>query len=142
MVVPTVIELEILKNTYRDGIFTQTVPLVVDSDTEIIVGAVHKEDFKQVLWQFTNDGANGLDFQFYAAAVDDLSHGTNKPFSPPPDYDGTTTTWFAVPNGGASVDTIDSDSRIITDNWTWVMITVKRTTSGQDTSGFLQIRGE
>lgn len=44
MVAQTVNEiiLDVLKNTYRDGIFTKTVPFGPTTDTEIVVGAIHK----------------------------------------------------------------------------------------------------
>lgn len=142
MVVPTVIELVRLKNTFRDGIFTKTVPLVVDDDAEIIVGAVHKEDFNKLLFQLSNTGANSFDFAFYAVGIDDLSHGTDVPPAPPPDYDGTNLLWAVIPNNTGAVPTINSVSQTITDNWTWVLITVKRTTAGQSTTGNLYIRGK
>lgn len=142
MVVPNVLELAVLNNTYRDGVFTSTVPLTVDNDAEIIVGAVHKEDFKKLLFQFSNEGANSLDFAFYATGLDDLSNGKDVPFSPPPDYDGSNLIWAVIPNNAGTVTALNSFPQTITDNWTWVLITVKRTTAGQSTTGNLYIRGE
>lgn len=142
MVVPIVIELVRLKNIFRDGIFTKTIPLDVNDDSEIIVGAVHKEDFKKLLFQISNDGGNSLDFAFYATAIDDNSHGTDVPFSPPPDYDGTNLIWSVLPNSTGTIPTIDSFPQSITDNWTWVLITVKRTDAGLSTTGSIYIRGE
>jgi len=142
VVVPTIIELTVLKNTFRDGIFTNTTPLVVDDDAEILIGAVHKEDYKKLLFQISNDGGNSLDFAFYGAGIDDLSHGKDVPFLPPPDYDGTNLLWSVLPNSTGTVPTIDSAAQTITDNWTWVLITVKRTIGGQSTTGNLYVRGE
>ena len=90
MAIPDVINLKPLKNTYRDGIFTPETPgqvqgVVVDSDVQVTLGAVHKEDFFKIIWELVNSGINGVDLFFFGAAVDDDSHGTNKPFSPPPD---------------------------------------------------------
>ncbi len=143
MAVPDVIALDIFKNQHRAGIFTTTVPLTVDSDSEILVGVIHKEDYKKLLYQISNEGGvNELDFAFYGAAIDDQSHGTDVPPSPPPDYDGTNKIYFLLPNGIGTVPIDDSVATTVTDNWTWVLITVKRTVSGQDTTGFLYIRGE
>lgn len=144
MVVPDVLTLLVLKNTFRDGIFTLTVPFTVDSDTEVPVGAIHKEDVKKLILQLANLGAtNSFDFQFYGAVVDDQSHGTNKPFSPPPDFDvGNTEAWFPLPNGSGTILPDASDAESVSDNWTWVLLTIKRTTAGQDTTGSVDIRGE
>lgn len=146
MVAETVPEivLIVLKNTYRDGIFTKTIPFGPTTDTEAVVGAVHKEDFAQLLWQLRNTGAtNGVDFMFYAMAEDDESHGTEKPYDAPPDFDPAAHgVWFEVPNFTATVDAEETDARIITDNWTWVLVTVISTVAASPTSGTIYIRGE
>ena len=144
MVVPTVLTLNILKNTFRDGIFTLTESFTVDSGTEVPVGAVHKEDFKKLLFQLANLGPdNSFNFQFYGAAVDDQSHGTNDPFLPPPDFVvDNTEVYFPLPNGSGVVAPDASDAESVSDSWTWVLLTVKRTAAGLDTTGSVDIRGE
>lgn len=143
MAIPDVISLDIFKNQHRAGIFTKTIPLTVDSDTEILVGAIHKEDYKKLLLQHSNAGlTNSFDFAFYGAAIDDQSHGTDVPPSPPPDYDGTNEIYFPLPNGIGVVPPDDSIAMTVTDNWTWILVTVKRTVVGQSTTGSLYIRGE
>ncbi len=145
MVVPTQILLKPLKNTYRDGLFTPQTPslvtdFVVNSDTPVTVGAVHKEDVKKLLFSILNTGANSLDISFFGAGLDDDSHGTEKPFSPPPD--DASIEWVPLPSGTATVPNNGNDARNVTDNWTWVMIQVARTTSGQNAILTLRIRGE
>ncbi len=140
MAPPTVIPLDVLKNTFRDGIFTNTFPFTVNSDTEVDVGVIHKEDFKKVLFQLKNLGVNGFDFVFYGAAVDDTSHGTDVPFLPPPDF--ANGDYFPLPVGTGTINGGDNDARIITDNWTWVLLRVKRTSAGLDTTISLDVRGE
>lgn len=148
MAIPTIINLKPLKNTYRDGIFTvENKSLVtnipVDSDTPVTLGAVHKEDFYKIIWQIINNGINPLDVTFYGAALDDDSHGANGPgnipFSPPPD--DTSNEWLLLPFGTVSVLGGENDGRIVTDNWTWIMIKYARTNAGLDALLTLNIRG-
>ena len=145
MAIPTQIILKPLKNTYRDGLFTpedkNLVTLIpVDSDSQVTIGAIHKEDVKKLLTEIINSGGNPLDIFFYGTSVDDDSHGTNKPFSPPPDENSVV--WFPLPNGTFTINVGLNDSRIVTDNWTWILVRVARTNAGQDTVVTLQIRGE
>jgi len=141
MVVPDIIELSVFRTPMGNPVFAAEVTLTVNSDSEIILGVVHKEDFTKLLFHINNSGSNSLDFQFYAAAKNDIT-SSNMPHDSPPDYDGTTAVWFALPNGSGTVTTLDSDGRVVTDNWVWVLITVKRTTTGLDTNGLLHARGE
>lgn len=148
MAIPTIIELKPLKNTYRDGIFTPenkalVTDIPVNSDNQVTLGAVHKEDFFKIIWQIINNGANPLDIFFYGAALDDDSHGAggpgNIPFLPPPD--DTSNEWLLLPFGTVTVAAGVNDGRIVTDNWTWIMIRYARTNSGQDALLTLNIRG-
>ena len=144
MAIPAIINLKPLKNTYRDGIFTPETPsqvtnIAVDTDAQKTLGAVHKEDFFKIIWQMINNGANPADFFFYGAALDDDSHGTEKPFSPPPDEDSNE--WLLLPFGNITVPAGENEGRIVTDNWTWIMIRIARTNAGQDTNIDLRIRG-
>ncbi len=143
MAVPVVITLveENIKHTLRNGNYSKIVPLVVNSDTEILVGAVHKEEFNKLLFQISNEGVNSLDFAFYGASLDELKTGSSPPSSEPPDYDGTNVIWSTLPNNVGSVLTVASTPQTITDNWAWILITVKRTDTGLDTTGNLHIRG-
>lgn len=139
MTVPNIIDLIAFRTSRGTAIFITEQTLNVNSDAEIIVGAIHKEDFTNLLFQINNSGANSLDFAFYGSAENDIV-ASNLPHEPPPDYDGTTALWTLLPEGTGSVATSNSDARFVSDPWTWILITVKRTTAGQSTTGLLSAR--
>lgn len=143
MAVPDIIELKPLQNQFQDGTFTPDDPnqitgIVVDSDVEVTLGAVHKENFKQLIFEMVNNGGNPADFFYYGTAVDDIV-GTDDPHNPPPDE--ASNQWMALPNGIITIDPNSNDGRIVTDNWTWIMIKIARTTASLDTTVDLRIRG-
>lgn len=143
MAIPQIIELKPLQNQYQDGTFTPEDPnqvsgIVVDSDAEKTLGAIHKENFAKVIFELINQGANPADIFFYGAAIDDIV-GTDDPHNPPPD--DTSNEWFALPNGTVP-GLITNDARIITDNWTWLMIRIARTNAGLSTTLDIRIRGK
>ena len=143
MATPDIIELKPLQNQFQDGTFTPEDPnqvegIAVDTDTQKTLGAIHKENFKQIIFEMLNNGVNPCDIFFYGAAEDDIT-GTDDPHLPPPD--DASNEWFLLPQGTVPIVGGANDARIITDNWTWLMIRIARTNSGQDTTVDIRIRG-
>jgi len=146
MAVPPIIALVIKKNVFQKTIYTLTTTFAVESDTFVDVGALHKEDYAKVIFELINDGANGVDLEFFGTSLDDNSVGPPPPNfnsvseSIPPDF--ATGVYRLLDNGALSIATTLKDARKITDNITWVLIRAKRTTAGQDTSLDIHTRGE
>lgn len=149
MVAPNVLRMEKLHNTFRDGVFSfipiteapfNETDIIISTDTETDFGVIHKEDFKKVLFQFKNLGSNSITLTFYGAAINDIENGTDNPVSPPPDF--STGDYFALPTGVTIIDGNETDARIATDNWTWILIRAKSTNAGQATTAQVIIRGK
>lgn len=140
MVPPPVITLDKLRNELNDRVWTQTVLDTIDFDAETDIGAFHMEDFRKVLIQLHNLlGVNEYDFAFYGYAESDIV-GTDDPHTGPPDF--ATNKWVPLPNGTGVVAVNASASRIVTDNWTWILIRAKRTVAASSTDAAFYIRGE
>lgn len=140
MAPPPIIELENKKNKFRDGIFTQTVDLDSIGDVFADIGAVHKEDFTNLLFQFKNEGANEFDFEFYGTALENIPDTfDDEPKPTPPDFaDGV---YVPLPNGVGTIPASATDGCTSSDVWNWILIRAKLTLAGQATTGKLYIRG-
>lgn len=127
---PTVLTPTPEKNSFRDGIFTATQAIVVtDSFADLV--AILKEDYDKLLLQFKNLGANGFDVEIYGSAEANAA-------DVPPDFD--LEDYTLLPNGAITVATDASDAVSNTDVWTWVLIRVKRSGAGDDTTGSMFVR--
>ncbi len=140
MAPPPIISLNIRKNIFAKTIYTTTFPFAVDSDAEVDVGAIHKEDYAKIIMEFFNTGGNGVDLTIYGTSMDDGSNPPATPPSPPPEF--STEIYRILDNGIFGVSGISSDARKIADNITWVLIRAKRTTAGMDTLLNIFVRGE
>lgn len=135
---PPVITLEILKNKFRDNIFVKTIDLDNLGDTFADIGAIHKEDYKKLLFQIHNEGANDIDVEFFGVAEDDNPPAfDNEPLPVPPDF--ASGKYIPLPNGLSTVST--NTACTLTDVWTWVLIRAKLSSAGQATTGKLFVRG-
>ena len=129
---PTVLALTPEKTTYRDGRFTATQAIVVtDSFADLV--AILKEDYDKFLLQFKNAGANGFDVEVYGSAEANAA-------GVPPDFD--LEDYTLLPNGAITVATDASDAVSNSDIWTWILIRVKRSGAGDDTTGSMFVRAK
>lgn len=139
---PPVLNLETLKNTFRDGVFFGSyTDDTFTSTSDVDLFAVRKEDYSKILFQLKNiSGGLPVDFLFYGNADSDIvESGTNLSRLDPPDY--STEDYTLLNNGEFSVESDESASRIITDNWTWILVRAKLFIGG--TVEFtISVRGE
>lgn len=136
---PPVITLEARKNKFRDGIFLETTDLDSLGDTFADIGAIHKESFKKLLLQIHNEGANGLDLEFYGSAEDGEHPFDDNPDPIPPDF--ASGLYTLLPNGEETIAATETGVRVITDVWNWLLIRGKLSSAGQATTGKLFTRG-
>jgi len=127
MAVTPVISLKPLKNLYRRGHFvpvdrTAFEGINVTSQTLATLGAIHKEDYDTILFQFII-GAENIEFEIYGSALDDDSHGDDMPNDPPPEDDSNE--WLLLPEGAFTGVTNGSVARLINDRYTWIMVRYK-----------------
>ena len=127
------------KNKFRDGIFLDTTDLNSLGDTFTDIGAIHKESFKKLLMQVLNEGANGLDLEWYGSAEDGTHPFDDDPTPVPPDF--ASGLYTLLPNGAQTVLATETGVRVITDVWNWLLVRGKLSAAGQATTGKLFTRG-
>lgn len=78
-----------------------------------------------------NEGSNSLTYRIYGH-LDDNSGA-------PPAFDGT---WVELPKDSCetAVAAGASKGETFTENWAWLLVRIKRTTSGQDTTAQITLR--
>jgi len=102
----------------------------LDTDTQVFV--FDKRNFSSVLMEIFNSGAtNSLDYEF---------SGHPEESDTPPTITEPPEKWHVFQTGTGTLTPKTNVAKWIDDNWAWIMIRVKRTSSPNDTTVDINIR--
>lgn len=145
MAPPVEILLRPLRNLYRRGHFVPEnknafLDIDVTSQTMTTLGAIHKEDYDTILFQFIIGSGADVNFEIFGSALDDDSHGDDMPHDPPPDENSNE--WLLLPEGMFTVPLSTSVGRLVNDRYTWIMVKYHLVNASPDSSFTVRIRAD